>query len=152
MVRCLSPRNWNQSHSRTTSADRHHRHALDVNKPPPLTPPRYLLLHVQQGLPVRLQHGVEARAEGPQVAAVEARLVGVVLLRDQDDHTVRGRRGGVPNNNSASCVQLVHLSRSFWLGQIKIHHHCDSGCNSPSIRTDTAVVHASIARKKLLIA
>lgn len=40
----------------------------------------YLLLHVQQSLSVWLQHGVQARAEGPQVAAVQPRLIGVVLL------------------------------------------------------------------------
>lgn len=40
----------------------------------------YLLLHIQQGLSVRLQHGVQAGAEGPQVAAVQPCLIGVVLL------------------------------------------------------------------------
>lgn len=40
----------------------------------------YLLLHVQQGLSVRLQHGVQARAESPQVTTIQPRLVRVMLL------------------------------------------------------------------------
>ena len=48
-----------------------------------------LLLKVQQGLSIRLQHGVQAGAESPQVYPMKsglARLVGVVLLSDQTEY------------------------------------------------------------------
>lgn len=54
----------------------------------------YLLLHVQQGLSVRLQHGVQARAESPQVTTIQPRLVRVMLLifdnMNMDTITQRG--------------------------------------------------------------
>ena len=40
----------------------------------------YLLLEVQQGLSVRLQDGVQPRAESPQVNAMKSRLVGLVRV------------------------------------------------------------------------
>lgn len=75
--------------------------------PRPVSLP-YLLLHVQQGLPVRLQHGVQAGAEGPQVTAIEPRLIGVVLL--VDDNTVEEQLGfrtctaRHAETKSASCI------------------------------------------------
>lgn len=65
----------------------------------------YLLLHVQQGLPVRLQHGVQAGAEGPQVTAVEPRLIGVVLL--VDDNTVKEQVG------FRTCTTLLAETEAF---------------------------------------
>lgn len=71
----------------------------------------YLLLHVQQGLPVRLQHGVQAGAEGPQVTAVEPRLIGVVLL--VDDNTVKEQVG------FRTCTTLLAETEAF---HKKTHH------------------------------
>jgi hypothetical protein len=45
---------------------------------------RYLLFEVQESLSIRLQHGVQSRAESPQVNPIESGLVclnGVVLLQ-----------------------------------------------------------------------
>lgn len=66
---------------------------------------RYLLLHVQQGLSVRLQHGVQAGAEGPQVAAVQPRLVGVVLL--EDDSTAKEQV------HFRTCTTLLRKTEAF---------------------------------------